>query len=82
MTPYVLHILFTIHSTPIHFTSPHLFGPLSSVGAEGLQNVFPIYNNIQNTTEKRPATVFKIRSKFGKTVALPCFALQQLIILQ
>jgi hypothetical protein len=63
MTPYVPHILFTIHSTSIHFTSPHLLESLSP-GVEGLQKAFPIYNNIQNTTERKPVTVFTIRETF------------------
>ena len=60
MTPYVFHI---IHNS-LHFSSLHLVAPLPSVGVEGLQKAFPIYNNTQNTTERRPVTVFTIRETF------------------
>jgi len=60
MTPYVLHV---IHNS-LHFSSLHLVEPLPSAGVEGLQNAFPIYNNTQNTTERRSATVFTTRETF------------------
>lgn len=60
MTPYVLHI---IHNS-FHFNSLHLVESLPSVGVEGLQKAFPIYNSTQNTTERRPAIVFTIRETY------------------